>query len=612
MTRRFGILGGGLSRVLPVLSVFLFAFFAASYRVSDPDVYYHLAFGRLLWSGDFPATNSFSFTWGSYPWKNAEWLFGAVLFLVHSAGGETAVSALQALLAATAFALTADTVRRRMPDATAGDWLRVLPFFAAAVTASQFRFVPRPHLATFLGLSLLLNLWERKTRLLPLWFACAGCLWANLHPGVIFGLATCAAIVVHAFLSPEKEARGAAVRATLAFIVGSLVNPFFLYPYVYSASHLFIGERVALVEFLPPTLTANASFFFLAALALLAIPQRWRQRDYLHVFLVAGFLPLCFFAARIVPKFLLLALPGLCQSACALGQGPRRARRRAPALITPALGLCSLMLAGRELFFRPQHDPRGWGVNETRLPVGAADLISSRRLQGRMYNDFQQGSYLMWRLYPAQRVFQDGRNFAYPAEFLREVVAVSPQNWPDMLDRYRIDIAVLGRGPHDWTLNKGSVLDSLGWMLVQADGVSLVYVRPGSADDPLVRDLALRRVRPWLTRGQLEAVARLQGREVHAELSRLDPDRFFRPSESYSLGSAALFVGDPALGERFLRAGLANNPREPTLTLNLAVALERQGRRAEALELYRTYLGLEPGSPEGLEYARQRQRALTQ
>jgi hypothetical protein len=192
------------------------------------------------------------------------------------------------------------------------------------------------------------------------------------------------------------------------------------------------------------------------------------------------------------------------------------------------------------------------------------------------------------------------------------VVTVSPQAWPALLAGYGIDVAVLGRGPHDWTLNKGTVLDSLGWLLVQADGVSLVYVRPGSPDETRVGDLALRRVRPWLTRGQLEAVARQQPREVLAELSRLAPRRFFRPMESFALGSTAMFLADFALAERFFRAGLAHSPKDPTLTVNLAIDLERQGRRAEAVEWYRAYERLEPGSPEGVDFARRRRQALAQ
>lgn len=603
---------GRLTRLLPVAAVFLLALLLASFRVSDPDVFFHLSFGRLLLGGEFPTTNTFSFTWGSHPWKNAEWLFGAILHLVHAAGGETALSAFQALLAAAAFALTADTVRRRLPQASGGDWLRIVPFFVAAIAASQFRFVPRPHLVTFVGLALLLNLWERRPRRLPLWFACTGCLWANLHPGVIFGLATSLALVGAAALSREHGARRAAVRATAAFAAGSLANPFFLHPYLYSASHLFIGERVSLAEFMSPTLSRNATFFFLAALAILAIPSCWRRRDCLHVLLVAGFLPLCFFAVRIVPKFLLLALPGLCQAACWLARGPVPAGRRAGAVLVAALGGCALVLAGREAFFLPQHDPLGWGVNERRLPVRAADLIAARSLRGPMYNDFQHGSYLMWRLYPGQRVFQDGRNFAYPAEFLREVVTMPLDRWPEVLAKHRIDVAVLGRGPHEWTLNKGKILDALGWTLVQVDGVSLVYVRPSSADAARVRDLAVRRLRPWYTVDEMAAIAHRAPGELLAEVGRIEPARVFQAGESYVYGTTATYLGQPALGETFIRAGLANNPRDPTLALALAVNMERQGRREEAVAAYRAYEQLNPPSREGVEFARQRQRALAQ
>ncbi|HWR98881.1 MAG TPA: hypothetical protein VN317_10710, partial [Candidatus Methanoperedens sp.] len=386
-------IGRDSCRFLAPLTVFLPALFLASFTISDPDTFFHLTFGKIIVASGLPTTNTVSFTWGSYPWKNTEWLFGVILYLLHSLGGEVAISAFQALVVAAAFSLTADTVRRRLPGLSPVVWLVMLPLFLAALAASQFRFVPRPQLVSFLGLSLLLNLWERRPRRLPLWFGLTGCAWANLHPGVIFGLAVCLALVVSSARSRERF--GPAVCAGVAFFAGTLVNPYFFHPYVYAASHLFISERVSLVEFAQPTLAQNGTFFVLAALAVLAIPQRWRRGDVLHPLLVAGFLALSLYVVRFVPKFLLLALPGLCQTAAELVSTPERSRRRIAALALFALGVCLLLFAGRDVFFRTHHDPFGWGLNERRIPAGAADFISSRSLRGRMYNDFQQGGYLM-------------------------------------------------------------------------------------------------------------------------------------------------------------------------------------------------------------------------
>ena len=39
------------------------------------------------------------------------------------------------------------------------------------------------------------------------------------------------------------------------------------------------------------------------------------------------------------------------------------------------------------------------------LPSGAADFIQSHRITDRMFNNYETGGYLVWRLWPLQRDF---------------------------------------------------------------------------------------------------------------------------------------------------------------------------------------------------------------
>src|SRR5262249_13612871 len=45
-----------------------------------------------------------------------------------------------------------------------------------------------------------------------------------------------------------------------------------------------------------------------------------------------------------------------------------------------------------------------WGY-----PVGAADFLVAHRVTGPIFNVYEQGGYLMWRLWPQAKVFIDGR-----------------------------------------------------------------------------------------------------------------------------------------------------------------------------------------------------------
>ncbi|HWR98151.1 MAG TPA: hypothetical protein VN317_06980, partial [Candidatus Methanoperedens sp.] len=60
----------------------------------------------------------------------------------------------------------------------------------------------------------------------------------------------------------------------------------------------------------------------------------------------------------------------------------------------------------------------------------------------------------------------------------------------------------------------------------------------------------------------------------------------------------------------FLRAGMRSDPADPSLELAMAVNLERQGRRQEALNMYQEYEENSRSDPRGTEFARQRREAL--
>jgi hypothetical protein len=59
-----------------------------------------------------------------------------------------------------------------------------------------------------------------------------------------------------------------------------------------------------------------------------------------------------------------------------------------------------------------------------RFPVDAADFIESERLEGPMYNDYNWGGYLMWRL-PQRKVSIDGRTYVHSTDYILR----SLRNW---------------------------------------------------------------------------------------------------------------------------------------------------------------------------------------
>src|SRR6185436_1212412 len=81
-------------------------------------------------------------------------------------------------------------------------------------------------------------------------------------------------------------------------------------------------------------------------------------------------------------------------------------RRGAPRLAgVAAMALLAAGIAGGAAFGRTfQLRAATW-----RYPEGAADFRLRHKIRGRIFISYAHGGYLMWRLWPEQQVFIDGR-----------------------------------------------------------------------------------------------------------------------------------------------------------------------------------------------------------
>lgn len=594
---------------LLLLLVVLLAGLFASLKVYDPDTWWHLAGGREILHGSFPTVNTFSFTHPDAPWDANYWLFEATLYAVHAAGGAAAVNLLQALVVALAFLLAVQAFRIRAGEVDGLDLLLSLPVAALALGSSWFRFHPRPQLATYLGLALLLYLWEKKPRRLPLWFLLTGIAWGNSHAGVAFGGAVCLIILASAVLARRGEARQAALAAG-AFLLGSACNPFFIQPYLYSFTHFSIGQVVDLQEFLPPAPKWYPAFFLLAGLAVAAIPLRLGRRDFLYPLLVIAFLVLSLKAVRIIPKFAIVCLPGLLLTLHEARRWPAWKRLRVPAAaLALVLVLACAGAAAREMAVKDFPFYFGWGENEVLLPKGAVRVIREKGLEGRGYNDFGQGGYLTWTLFPERRVFQDARVLAYPIGFFSEVSAkMSHASWGPYMDRWGIQYAVVSRETFGGSMDAGVLFEKMKWPLVEIEGVSLLYVRPSSANEARTADLRFDLVGSRTDAPTLFALGKEFPARMAGELRRIDPGRLLAAGDFARFGAAAFGAGDLAAGEAFFRAGLRRHPGNLEMRLNLGTLLVAAGRREEGARELREVARRDPGGRLGT-LARQRAEA---
>ncbi len=87
-------------------------------------------------------------------------------------------------------------------------------------------------------------------------------------------------------------------------------------------------------------------------------------------------------------------------------------------------------------------------AGEWAYPAGAADFLISHRITQPIFNTYEYGGYLIWRLWPQERVFIDGRalsesvfrNYRRILDYADEHDGKSAAQ---LLDRYGIQVVVV-------------------------------------------------------------------------------------------------------------------------------------------------------------------------
>lgn len=111
---------------------------------------------------------------------------------------------------------------------------------------------------------------------------------------------------------------------------------------------------------------------------------------------------------------------------------PRRTR------MTLAILLAVIALVGAALvWLRLSDQPK---TDRATFPVGAVDWIEIHQPEGNLFNAYQWGGYLIWRLYPHYPVFIDGRAELHGDQMLTEYVNIynTHSGWEQDLEHYGV------------------------------------------------------------------------------------------------------------------------------------------------------------------------------
>lgn len=479
--------------------LFAFYFHPIPLQIANADMGAHLVLGKIIWTTmHIPDTNFLTYTNPDYPFINTTWLSEVIFYGMYSFSGFVGLTLLGVALITTAFFLLYYSLSGKYnPYLFAGVALFYLPILSQ-------RSQVRPELFSYLLLSVLLFiLYRYQTRvtnwiylLIPLFL-----LWVNLHIYFITGIVTLALFLIALFIKEKKalfqRKHLPLLIASIGSVVAILCNPHLIYGAVYPL-FVFNNYGIVVVENhdLLYALIHNYDItllYFLGSImglgSLLCV--YFRRLDFFSLFLSLFFILFGLFAVRNSGMFVIATLIPLVRLLTFV-VAEKKVKDMSLSLLF-FLPVVFLSLPGFHFHF-PLH---GVGVGVVDKAKDATDFMIKNNLTGTLYNNYDIGSYLEFRLYPKIPVYIDGRPEAYPKSFITNEyypIESSFENFQKVDAKRHFTIVFYQH--FNKTENQHKLLQGLAksndWSIVYLDSFSIIFLKNIPAHKAIIDKYSIR------------------------------------------------------------------------------------------------------------------------
>ena len=473
-----------LSRTAVVLcAVFLLAVMGVllAEPILDGDLFWHMAYARQMLDRHTLVLDHTTFSWT--PTSNSmiycSWAGELFFYGLWNLAGLAGLFAFRYLCVAAVLALAWSYARRLGLASGPSTWLLLVILLVGTVGGT----IIKPEIFSLLFFNLLVWLFFRfrldgQVRWLYMVPLCV-LVWVNTHGALIIAAPFLMAAAIGEVLERRFSRHMAAAWALCG--VALFANPYgWRYPWQLIADNVFgrtprpdTWNDAYLSIFSPGTggHFVELLMWMTAILVLLAVQKR--RLDWTIVLSNVVYVPLFMIYQRTTFFWPVV----FCYSSLYLARMPSRVAIPWQRYAKPAALALFLFLGGRSIldaWRNPGYGSwLGFGISYIN-PVPEAEFLASSHLGGRLYNLFDGGGYLLWRLYPQYRVMTDSRSFPYLSWFADQYNFSMGDSFDDFLRRYPADVANIEL-THVFTCR--NFLKSADWRLVFYGPTSAVFVR---------------------------------------------------------------------------------------------------------------------------------------
>ncbi|MBT3182696.1 MAG: hypothetical protein HN337_09360 [Deltaproteobacteria bacterium] len=416
-----------ISWTLVSISTFSVVAFIFLHPVGNSDIFWQIKAGEYIGQNGLPpGKDIFSYVVQGSAWIDLQWLTELLFFSVERVGGFVGLSVLSTALGLVLLLLLLVGLKRMGVSA-----FRSLILITLILMFSSFRLqLLRPELFCFIFFAAFLVTIDKRgklTRSEIVSLILIQILWSNMHASALLGPLI---VLIFSIRKPKL------LYFVPVLMVSMMLNPFGFQVYLYPLNHILSDRMLAITSDWsgPNMFHGEISFAAWGAVVLAAVSGIMifvKKRVNLPALILTIItLGAGFWAARFMPLSLISLgwLLGDLVSGSkgeALCCGLRRGLVVASALVItmsiagsifagPPTGL--RIMDGKYLFVLGRK--AGVGIAKEDFPERAAIFIKAMGLNGNMFNDMAYGGYLIYMLWPSQKVFIDTRTQVYGDLFI--------------------------------------------------------------------------------------------------------------------------------------------------------------------------------------------------
>lgn len=446
----------------------------------NEDMGRHLTLGKIIaQTRQIPQNNLFSFTEPEHPFINHHWLSQVIFWQIYQSFSFNGLLMLKVFLINNTIVLLylATTRKGKLTE------FLVLPFFALAILILKDRFDLRPELFSYLLITVFIYLLQKPLtykRALMLFFLQV--LWVNLHIYFFLGPLLVFTFSLEKFLKTRKWLKPALTTGSV--IAACLVNPYFL---LGTIQPLLIFKQYGY------SVTENKSIFYLEwyfqttgfflhkiflALTFLSALISLKRKDLTGATLQTIAFLLALTMVRNFPLLPILTLPALARNLHWLQRlyfdktiFQKTNIKYLSQFAFLIMALASFLTA--KTFLAQPH----FYIKYAAL----GDFLQKHEIKGNIFNNYDPGSYLIFKLHPQHQVFVDNRPEAYSVDFFQKIYIPMQQSldvFKQYEEAYAIKTIIWSKTDYaNWSYDfLGKILPQLqGWEKIYEDDVSLVY-----------------------------------------------------------------------------------------------------------------------------------------